>query len=58
MSNDLYKGMSEFYDTFVQLNRDYKAIALELLELFGLAGGHRGDKRLYGLGYGHQHKKR
>lgn len=35
MSTDLYKGMSEFYDTFVQSNRDYKAIATELIELFG-----------------------
>jgi len=35
MSTDLYQGISDFYDTFVQLNRDYKAIAIELLELFG-----------------------
>ena len=32
---DLYKGMSHFYNTFVQKNRDYKAIATELLEIFG-----------------------
>ena len=32
---DLYKGMSDFYNAFVQRNRDYKAIATELIEIFG-----------------------
>ena len=32
---DLYKGMSDFYNTFVQRNRDYKAIATELVEIVG-----------------------
>ena len=32
---DLYKGMSDFYNSFVQKNRNYKAIAMELIEFFG-----------------------
>lgn len=32
---DLYKGMSDFYNSFVQKNRDYKVIAAELIEIFG-----------------------
>lgn len=32
---DLYEGISDFYNAFVQRNRDYKAIATELLEIFG-----------------------
>ncbi|NES65083.1 MAG: class I SAM-dependent methyltransferase [Okeania sp. SIO2D1] len=32
---DLYKGMSDFYNSFVQKNRNYKAIATELIEIFG-----------------------
>ncbi|NEP83231.1 MAG: class I SAM-dependent methyltransferase [Okeania sp. SIO3B3] len=35
ISMDLYKGMSDFYNSFVQKNRDYKAIATELIEIFG-----------------------
>ncbi|MDJ1170324.1 class I SAM-dependent methyltransferase [Roseofilum sp. BLCC_M154] len=37
MPNDLYKGMSTFYNAFVQRNRDYKAIATDLIDLFGNA---------------------
>lgn len=32
---DLYQGMSDFYNAFVQTNRDYKAIATDLINLFG-----------------------
>ncbi|NEQ85845.1 MAG: class I SAM-dependent methyltransferase, partial [Moorea sp. SIO2I5] len=35
MPTDLYQGMSDFYNAFVQRNRDYKAIATELIDLFG-----------------------
>ncbi|NES21927.1 MAG: class I SAM-dependent methyltransferase [Symploca sp. SIO3E6] len=35
MSTDLYQGMSDFYNAFIQRNRDYRAIAIELLQLFG-----------------------
>lgn len=34
MPTDLYEGMSSFYDDFVQLNRDYRAIADELISTF------------------------
>ncbi|MBP0030968.1 class I SAM-dependent methyltransferase [Roseofilum sp. Guam] len=32
---DLYQGMSDFYNAFVQRNRDYQAIATDLIDLFG-----------------------
>ncbi len=32
---DLYQGMSNFYNAFVQRNRDYRAIAIKLNELIG-----------------------
>ena len=35
ISKDLYKGMSDFYNGFVQKNRDYKAIATDLSKIFG-----------------------
>ncbi len=35
MSTDLYQGMSDFYNAFIQRNRDYRAIATELIKLFG-----------------------
>lgn len=35
MPIDLYKGMSDFYNSFVQKNRDYEAIARDLCEIFG-----------------------
>ena len=35
MQTDLYQGMSDFYNAFVQRNRDYKLIATDLIELFG-----------------------
>ncbi|MDJ1184963.1 class I SAM-dependent methyltransferase [Roseofilum casamattae] len=35
MPTDLYQGMSDFYNAFVQHNRDYRAIATELIDLFG-----------------------
>ncbi|NEP09886.1 MAG: class I SAM-dependent methyltransferase [Symploca sp. SIO2C1] len=35
MPTDLYQGMSDFYNAFIGRNRDYRAIAMELLKLFG-----------------------
>ena len=35
ISADLYEGMSDFYNAFVRRNRDYGAIATELVELLG-----------------------